>query len=186
MKKVWQLTVLMGLLVVLLAGCIHIPLGDGNKLKLSKDGLEFTDADGGKHSITLDEDEETVRFQGFGEGEEGESEWTFGTGADVPDDFPKDIPIMKDAMIIQSMNINGEMMVMYMTEEPVEHVSDTFRDYLEQNGESAERSELSYGEEYTAYHHAAEMTYGRLIAEVFPGEEGGTVVIVTVVQQREE
>lgn len=139
----------MGLLVVLLAGCIHIPLGDGNKLKLSKDGLEFTDAD-------------------------------------VPDDFPKDIPIMKDAMIIQSMNINGEMMVMYMTEEPVEHVSDTFRDYLEQNGESAERSELSYGEEYTAYHHAAEMTYGRLIAEVFPGEEGGTVVIVTVVQQREE
>lgn len=149
MKKVWQLTVLMGLLVVLLAGCIHIPLGDGNKLKLSKDGLEFTDAD-------------------------------------VPDDFPKDIPIMKDAMIIQSMNINGEMMVMYMTEEPVEHVSDTFRDYLEQNGESAERSELSYGEEYTAYHHAAEMTYGRLIAEVFPGEEGGTVVIVTVVQQREE
>lgn len=43
--------------IIFVTGCFNIPIGDGNKIKLSKEGVVFTEADGEQHKITIDKDD---------------------------------------------------------------------------------------------------------------------------------
>lgn len=45
---------IMVLMTIFLVGCIAIPIGDGNKLKVPMEGVTFTGKDGDEHSITID------------------------------------------------------------------------------------------------------------------------------------
>src|SRR5690625_4461605 len=88
-------------IVLLLTGCINIPIGDGNKMKISKDGITFTDEEGGQHSITIDEEEGQVSMKGFGMDGEDE-EISVGQNLDIPNSFPTDIPDRKSTRLNSS------------------------------------------------------------------------------------
>src|SRR5699024_6914243 len=68
-------------LLILLAGCINIPIpiGDGNTMKIGTDGISFVDEDDNEHKINIDEDNETFSIDGIGE--DGE-EYNFSFGDD--------------------------------------------------------------------------------------------------------
>lgn len=117
---------------MLLAGCFSIPLGDGNKMKLSKSGVTITDEDGEEHSITVDEEEGQVTMKGFGM-EEEEAEIKFGEGLDVPDSLPKDIPIAKDADIIQSSTVQTMTSVSYTTKQEIEEIEAMYQEFFDQD-----------------------------------------------------
>lgn len=114
MRRLKALTLLL-LTTILLAGCFSIPIGDGNKVKLSKKGVTLTDEDGKEHSITVDEEEGQVTMKGFGM-EDDEGEMKFGGDLEVPDSLPKDIPIASDADIIQSSIVQSVTSISYTTE----------------------------------------------------------------------
>lgn len=115
-------------IVSLLAGCIAIPIGDGNKLKISKDGITITDSEGGEHSITVDADEGEVKVEGFGMDEDGELK--VGENLDIPETFPKDIPLPKDANIFQASAIPNAVTIFYVTEVSTEEIDKMYEDYF--------------------------------------------------------
>lgn len=42
--------------LLLLTACVNIPIGDGNNLKISKDGVTFTDDEGDQHKLEVSDD----------------------------------------------------------------------------------------------------------------------------------
>src|SRR5699024_2224305 len=46
--KVFSRTIVLLASLMFLTACINIPIGDGNKLKIGKDGFTFTDSEGEK------------------------------------------------------------------------------------------------------------------------------------------
>lgn len=120
------------LTTMLLAGCFSIPIGDGNKVKLSKKGVTLTDGDGEEHSITVDEEEGQVTMKGFGmEDEEGEIK--FGGDLDVPASLPKDIPIASDADIIQSSIVQTVTSISYTTKIDISEIEAMYEEFFEQD-----------------------------------------------------
>lgn len=132
MRKILKLSLLMLLASVVLMGCISIPLGDGNKMDISTDGLVFTDEEGDETSISLDEDEGQISVSGGKEGEE--TGMSFGMNVEVHEDFPKDIPFPDDAMIVQSMKLedSNSTSVMLMTNMEFEEVASLYNDFVDQ------------------------------------------------------
>ena len=127
--KMIQKVLLLGTALIILTGCFNIPIGDGNKLKLSKDGVTLTDGEGGTHSITLDEDEGQVHFEGFGMDEDDEG-MSFGQNLSVPDALPGDIPITDDASVYQSSSIQGNVSVVYATNVSNDDVMSLYENYF--------------------------------------------------------
>ena len=83
---------MIGLLAIALfmAGCISIPTGDGGKLKLSKDGVEFEDKEGETSTISVDTDKGGYTYEVDGQVAK------VGSDATIPEGFPKDILLPKD------------------------------------------------------------------------------------------
>lgn len=117
------------LMTIFLVGCITIPLGDGNKLKVSKEGVTFTDEDGGEHSITIDEEEEQVTMKGFGM-EDEDDEVVLGADLDIPDALPKDIPIPDDANVHQASAVHSVITVSYTTTMNLDEIVILYEDYF--------------------------------------------------------
>lgn len=128
MKIIKRLFVL-GLIAFFLTGCFNIPLGDGNKLKLSKDGITITDEEGEEHSITIDEDKEQLKVQGFGMDEEDDGV-ALGENLSIPNSFPKDIPIPDDANVYQTSDVKSVVSVFYETMIQVDQVIEEYESYF--------------------------------------------------------
>src|SRR5699024_12871669 len=123
---------------VLLTACINIPLGDGNKMKLSKDGLEFTDADGDKHSIGIDEDKESITMKCFGmDNNEGEGSLTLG-GKELPENFPEEIPMPESYKIGHSLHAQTKMSVSFYTATEPEEIREMYEEFFQTYGEDVE------------------------------------------------
>lgn len=104
LKKV-SLVIVSMLLISVLAGCggISIPDGDGGKIKLGKDTIEFTDENGETGSISVDEKSGSVSF----EGSDGSA--SFSAGGGLPEGWPVDfMPIIDGGEVIQGGRVEEE------------------------------------------------------------------------------
>lgn len=122
------------MIIIILTGCIKIPIGDGNSLKISKDGLTVSDADGEESTISIDKDAESFSISS------GDEEWegAFGENIEIPKDFPtKDLPIPKGANVIsvQKMNVedgHGSILI-YTYEGDIDDLSKMYVDNFQKN-----------------------------------------------------
>lgn len=128
MKSI-RISLLLIMTIIFLAGCIAIPIGDGNKLRLSKKGIIVTDEDGDEHSITIDEEEKSLSITGFGMDEDEGIQ--LGENLDLPETFPEEIPIANDAQILSSSSVGGNIIVYYHTDLPYEDVKHEYKNYYE-------------------------------------------------------
>lgn len=122
-----------GLLLVTFAffvtGCFNIPIGDGNKMKISKEGIKVTDEKGDEHSITIDQDEGQMKMTGFGM-DEDDDEVTLGQNLDVPKSMPDDIPIPDDANIFQSSDVTESTLIAYEVDTDPNEVDQLYEQYF--------------------------------------------------------
>lgn len=77
--KILKSTSLLIILVFLLTGCISIPIGDGNKIKIGKDGFTVINEENEETTISLGEDEITVTSE---DGEEAKLSFSEEDGLD--------------------------------------------------------------------------------------------------------
>lgn len=131
---------LLGLLSILLAGCISIPIGDG-KLKLGTDGISVVDEEGGEHSFGFDNDSEELTFKTV-DADGNETDVAFGTDLELPDSFPSEIPVPKDANIITSMDLPDGMTVSYVIESDFDLIEKMYKDFANSKLTDLERQEF--------------------------------------------
>src|SRR5690625_2802954 len=131
-NKIFKGKFINGIFTIFLTGCINIPIGDGNKMKISKDGITFTDEEGGEHSISIDEEEGQFQMKGFGMDDEDEG-LTLGQNLELPKDFPSDIPIPDDANIHQTNSVQSNVSVSFETETDIEEIIKLYETYLSDN-----------------------------------------------------
>lgn len=131
MKHTLKLGLLLAVMVMLTA-CINIPIGDGNKMKISKYGLTFTDEAGDETSISFDEDDGQLNIKGGKEGEE--LDVSFGMNVKPHEEFPKDIPFPDDAMFISSVKLeeSNATSVMFMTNMEFDNAVSFYNDFVDQ------------------------------------------------------
>lgn len=144
---------LLGSLLLLLAGCINIPIGEGNKVKIGKDGISLVDKEDTEHTFEIDEENDSFNFettnkdgdtQGFtlGGGEDGEMRLDIlgddeeygvvrGDRLDLPFEMPEDIPIDTEANIKQHMKADHHTSVYYETPTHIDEVIDMYESYLD-------------------------------------------------------
>lgn len=149
--KSGKFLLLAGMALFWLTGCISIPIGDGNKLKISSDGITVIDSENEEHKIEYDEAEGEITVEGFGqeegesrkisideesgtvtfegENEEGSYTATFGEGGSLPDHFPKEVPLANDANIVMQTSTDQAHYVMYVTKESFASVANMYEDY---------------------------------------------------------
>lgn len=117
------------LLTLILVGCFSLPIGDGNKLKISTDGIAVTDSEGGEQGFTLEENDETLTMKSFSTGDE-EVEVIFGDNLALPDDFPNDIPLADDANIHQTNIVESAITIAYTTKMSAEDIDKVYEAYF--------------------------------------------------------
>ncbi|WP_217587180.1 hypothetical protein [Lentibacillus saliphilus] len=174
-------------IMLLLSGCFNIPIGDGNKLKLSKDGVTVTDKEGQEHSVTVDEDNEQVKVKGFGQDGE-EASVTIGNNTEIPDAFPSDIPLPDDAEVFQASEIQELVSVGYETKVTPEEIGELYVGYLE-GSVSGDFDQVVGQKENDSYrHYAADMKGGSVSIRVINSQkyEGGSNVIVMFTKQKDD
>lgn len=90
----WGVVITVGVLGIVGTSC-----GDGGD-----DAAErlIEDASGGDLDVDIDDDGQSVRI----EGEDGDSEFTFGTG-ELPDGFPEDFPMPDDVSVESGTSVDG-------------------------------------------------------------------------------
>lgn len=129
-------------LPLLLVGCISIPVGDGEKIKISKDGLEMENKDGEKSSISIDEKEGSATI----ELDDG-SKVDFGSNTSLPKMLPKDILLPENATILQSVETTTDGRLSSMASFEVEGNAledvEMYYTYLIDNGYEVEKLELN-------------------------------------------
>lgn len=191
MKNVSRIFVVLATLMLLTA-CVNIPIGDGNKLKVGKEGVTFTDSEGEKqtyefsdeeikvtdekgesrfelsedgmtftndegknHTVTVDGDEDKIIMEGFDD-EGGEVGFSVGENVELPKDLPDDIPMTKDAQVIMATNSNTEVIVNYVTEEPIDKLVLLYDTFYAENSfvEAPEMVEQNYEEVYSKTYQA--------------------------------
>lgn len=179
MNHLVKLTLVM-VLVVVLVGCINIPLGDGNKLKISKDGVVFTDDAGDETNIALDQESGQLNISGGKEGEE--IDLSVGVNLQVPEDFPADIPLSNDAMIIQAMKMtDGDptISVIYLTNDEFDSIISLYDNFFDNSFTTNERlndEESPYaGTELDMYMNTGERNDGSLVVTVLSNQETGNL-----------
>lgn len=179
MKHIMKLTLCM-LLVIVLIGCINIPLGDGNKLKFSKDGVVLTDEAGDETNIALDKEAGQLSISGGKEGEE--MDVSVGMNVQVPEDFPVDIPLTDDAMIIQALKMtDGEpsIAVTYFTNNEFDSIVALYDDFIDSEFTATEQlkeEENPYaGTEMGVYMVSGERDSGRLVVTILANQSTGDV-----------
>lgn len=140
-------------LITLLSGCINIPipLGDGNKLMVGTDGISFVNDEDTEYSFDLDGDEGSISIDGIGEdgegftystGEDGNATVTFtdedgterqsqiGENLELTFELPEGIPLPNNANIYQQMDLGGQMLVNFSTEQPIDELKEFYNSYF--------------------------------------------------------
>lgn len=136
----WKAIPLTVMMIFLLAACIKIPIGDGNKLDLSKDGITVIGEDGNEVSISKDDDE-SFTISGIGDETGEDGELSFGNDLDVPEVFPKDLPMPKDANIVIASKIDEGAMMQYISDSSLEELEKMYKKYFE-SGDFQEKPEV--------------------------------------------
>lgn len=130
-------------MVFLLTGCITIPTGDGEKIKISKDGLEFQGEDGSSSKIEVDHEKggHTITT------DDGSTS-KIGSHAEVPAEFPKEIVKPDDKYLMMATDLSegddgkyAVMLVYEMTDDKDAHI-ESFRTYLKNSGYEVNELEL--------------------------------------------
>jgi len=125
----------------LLTGCVSIPTGSGEKIKVSKSGVEIEGEDGDKANISIDTDNggQTITF------DDGTTS-KIGTDAEVPEDFPKDVLIPEDGNLISVTNLSAEgkysVSLIYEVKDEIIPLAEHYRTYLNDNGYEINEVEL--------------------------------------------
>lgn len=138
-------------LIILLSGCVNIPipLGDGNKLMIGTDGISFVDDEDTEYSFDFDENEGSISIDGMdGDGmtysvdEDGTATVTFtdedgmemqskmGENLELPFDLPNNVPLPDDKNIFQYINADGRILVNYRTDQTLEQLKTFYDDYF--------------------------------------------------------
>lgn len=131
-------------ILLLLSGCVSIPTGDGGKIKVSKDGLEMEDKDGGKSEITFDTDDGGYTL----ETEDGIAKT--GSQAEIPANFPKEILLPENATLILSNETeDNSFMLSYSVEGQMIEDHLIFADYLNEN--NYEVQEINMGDKIISH-----------------------------------
>lgn len=147
-KVILGISFLLGTMV-LLTGCISIPVGGGDSIKLSSDGISIKSKDGSESKMSIDEEEGSFSMEGTdADGEE--SSFSMDSGQEIPEDFPKEIPIPKGATITSGTNtkIDGTHMVTVsysIEDDDISKFGDLYHDYAEKAGYEIDY-ESSYGD----------------------------------------
>lgn len=126
------------LFAVFLVGCVSIPIGDGNKVKVTKEGIVLTASDGSEHTISFDTESGSLYIDGFGL-EDG-----FGLGEtyEIPEGFPADIPIPEDAKVFDADDKQGIITLAYMTKQSPQMINDLYTKYFNSD-KMIEKPEIS-------------------------------------------
>lgn len=122
-------------LIILLSSCIKIPMGDGESLEISKDGLTLSDSDGKESTVSIDKESESIKVSNK---DDEEWEGTFGENVELPEDFPeKYLPIPEEANIISVQQMDFEdgkgTSVAYVYEGDIETLSEMYINNFEKN-----------------------------------------------------
>ncbi len=128
MNKI-KVSLLLSLIILFLVGCVSIPIGDGNKIKVGKDGIEFSDKEGNVHTIAFDTENGKLYIDGFG------LEEILGLGGtvEIPERFPPDIPIPEDARVYKANDTNGIITLAYETDQSVDRIDKMYTKYYQSN-----------------------------------------------------
>ncbi len=118
-----KVSVLMVFLIIMLTGCVSIPIGN-NVLEISTDGISFNSSDGNSEEFTDREDNAEITG--------------FSLGGQLPEDFPEDIYFPEDAQIINVFEIEDDsqkaMSVMYeVGGDRQTELLDIYREYVLDN-----------------------------------------------------
>lgn len=146
------------LMIFLLTGCVTIPTGDGDKIKISKDSIEFQGEDGSTSKIEVDQQEggHTITT------DDGSTS-KIGAHAEVPEDFPKEILKPEDQYLMlvtdlaSSENREYAVMLAYELSDDKEANIDKYRKHLEDNG--YEVNEIQLGPEIHSLQGQKEESY---------------------------
>ena len=150
---------------ILLAGCldkIDIPIGDGNKLNFSGDGITIKDEDGVEGTFGFSE-EEGISFSG--DGEDGQHV-AMGQNLSLPDDWPAEIPVLDDANITHVETNGNDKAIYFNTATPFADVVDLYTDHMNSNF-------------YVEPPHVEEHAFGVDTVQL-SGDTGSTFVRVTI------
>jgi hypothetical protein len=142
------------------------------------DGDERTIQTGEGSTATVHEDDEGVTVKGTTEDGE-EYEVRVGAKADLPDDFPDDVPVHPEASVEGSMSMPGKgQMITFQTDSTPDEVYRFYKSGLVDEGWSIE-ADMNVGGQHMM---AAEKGDRVVSLQMMPGDEGGTRVVVTVGQ----
>ena len=132
--------------------------------------------DGSK--ATVQEDDEGVTVQGTTE--DGEKyEVRVGTKAEVPEDFPDDVPVHPEAKVEGAMSMPGKgQMLTFGTKSAPDEVYRFYKDGLAEQGWTIE-ADMNFGGQHMMSGRKGERMAS---VQVMEGDEGGTRVVLTVGQ----
>ncbi|WP_438311749.1 hypothetical protein [Sporosarcina sp. FA9] len=163
---------------LLLSGCITIPSGDGGKIKISKQGIEFEDKDGEKANLEMDTDE-----GGFTVNSEDGSKVKVGSHAELPENFPSDILTPSEGTLLQSGESLDEdttsFMVNYSMTGDRNKTIDKFKNFLLDN--DYEYSEMILGEEFQSIQGEKE---GSLLIYGFMGNDEEYILSISYFEEK--
>lgn len=137
--KRWIIACLLSIVVLVVAGCGSIPVGDGTSINMKKDGFTINSSEGQQGSIDIsvnDDGEMTLS----GTDESGQKfEQKVSKEQTLPKAFPQDLPIPKDAeltVIESEMDAGTQFIVNYEAKGKVVDFYNQYREYVEQAGYS--------------------------------------------------
>lgn len=140
MEKIKSLVALFAVLI-LLTGCISIPTGDGEKIKVSKDGIEVEGKDGEKANIEVDTEDGGYTFK-----TDDGSLSQIGSHAEIPEKFPDFILTPPKENIMMAVDsAEGEkvsIMLGFEMNDDMEAATKKYEQYLIDNGYEVDRVEL--------------------------------------------
>lgn len=144
MKKMRN-TISLFAILLLLSGCVSIPTGSGEKISVSKDGVEIEGKDGEKAKIDMDTKDGGYTITS-GDGDVSQ----VGSHAEIPERFPKDIllpdsqklMLASESLRSQDQNYNS-FMLSYTMDDDMEESVEMYHNYLTENGFEVEEFEFT-------------------------------------------
>lgn len=141
MKKYSKLVLIISLLLLisLLVSCVSIPVGNGEKIKISKKGVSHEDKEGKKTDIKLDKKQGDLTLSST-DSEGKNVDFQIKADNKLPEEMPKDIPIPKEAEILgtSKMVIDKSLIIQVNFQigktKDLDKYKKIYEDYLEKAG----------------------------------------------------
>lgn len=96
---------------------------EGGNVEIDLDDGEMT-IEGDDGDVSISTDDETVTIEG------DDVEGTFGEGAELPDDFPENIPVYPDMTLVSSWKADGGFSISAFSEKSVDEIFGWYKDKL--------------------------------------------------------